>query len=49
MEILIYRRSSAANSIVISGICPKFELIQAFMHVVISAKNEIDPIKNEGA
>ena len=28
---------------------PKFELIQAFMHVLDICKNEEDPIKNEGA
>ena len=28
---------------------PKFELIQAFMHVLITCKNDIDQIKNEGA
>ena len=28
---------------------PKFELIQAFMHVLDTCKNEEDPIKNEGA
>ena len=27
----------------------KFELIQAFMHVLDTCKNEEDPIKNEGA
>ena len=27
---------------------PKFELIQAFMHVIDTCKNEEDPIKNEG-
>ena len=34
-------RNSVAN-------LPKFELIQAFMHVLDTCKNE-DPIKNEGA
>ena len=29
--------------------CPKFELIQAFIVVVVTCKNEEDPIKNEGA
>ena len=28
---------------------PKFELIQAFMHVLLTSKNEVDQIKNEGA
>ena len=28
---------------------PKFDLIQAFMHVHLTCKNEVDQIKNEGA
>ena len=28
---------------------PKFKLIQAFMHVLLTCKNEVDQIKNEGA
>ena len=28
---------------------PKFELIQAFMHVLLTCKNDDDQIKNEGA
>ena len=28
---------------------PKFELIQAFMHVLLTCKKEVDQIKNEGA
>ena len=28
---------------------PKFELIQTFMHVLITCKNEEDQIENEGA
>ena len=28
---------------------PKFELIQAFMHVLLTCKSEVDQIKNEGA
>ena len=35
-------RNSVANLL-------KFELIQAFMHVLVTCKNEEDPIKNEGA
>ena len=31
------------------GIWTKFELIQAFMHVLVTCKNEDDQIKNEGA
>ena len=41
-----FRRSRAANSIVSGGIWPKFKLIQAFMHVLITCKYEKDPIKN---
>ena len=36
------RRNSVANLL-------KFELIQAFMHVLDTCKNEEDPIKNESA
>ena len=31
------------------GILPKFKLIQAFIVVQVTCKNEEDPIKNEGA
>ena len=44
-----FRRSRAANSKVSGGILPKFELIQAFIVVLVTCKNEEDPIKNEGA
>ena len=44
-----FRRSRAANSEVRSGILSKFELIQAFIVVLITCKNEEDLIKNEGA
>ena len=47
--MLFFRRSLAANSEVSSGILPKFELIQAFIVVLVTCKNEEDPIKNEGA
>ena len=39
---LIKGRKSIAN-------LPKFELIQVFMHVVVTCKNEEDQIENEGA
>ena len=39
----------ADKSRVSGGIWPKFELIQAFMHVLVSCKNEEDSIKNEEA
>ena len=44
-----FKRSRAANSEVSGGILPKFELIQAFNVVLVTCKNEEDPIKNEGA
>ena len=31
------------------GIWPQFELIQAFLYVLVTCKNEDDRIKNEGA
>ena len=43
------RRSRANNSEVSGRILPKFELIQAYIVVLITCKNEEDPIKNEGA
>ena len=45
----IFRRARADNSGVGDGIWLKFELIQAFMHVLDTCRNEEDPIKNEGA
>ena len=41
--------SDVHNSGVAAGIWPKFELIQAFIHVFVTCKNEVDRIKNEGA
>ena len=35
-------RNSVAN-------LPKFELIQAFMHVIVTCKNEEDPIQNKSS
>ena len=43
------RHSRAASSEVSGGIPPKFELIQAFMVVLVTCKNEKDPIKNKGS
>ena len=37
------------NTVVSGWISLKSKHIQAFMHVLISCKNEEDPIKNEGA
>ena len=39
----------AANSAVPSLIWPNFEPIRDFMAVLVTFKNEEDPIKNEGA
>ena len=49
LYVVFFRRSRAANSEVSGGILPKFELIQAFIVVLVTYKNEEDPIKNEGA
>ena len=48
MEIFS-RRPRAANSAVHGRIWPNFELVQDFMAVLVTCKNEEDPIKNEGA
>ena len=49
LYVVFFKRSRAANSDVSSGILPKFEHIQAFIVVLVTCKNEEDPIKNEGA
>ena len=49
LYVVFFRRSRAANSEVRGGILPKFELIQAFMVVLVACKNEEDPNKNESA
>ena len=43
--------SDAQGQITLESVAnlPKFELIQAFMHVLVTCKNEDDRIKNEGA
>ena len=43
-----FRCSRAVNSVVSGLIWLKFELIQAFMHVLVSCRNEEDQIINEG-
>ena len=43
-----FERSRAANSAVSYGIWQKFDLIHAFMVVLVTSKNEEDPTKNEG-
>ena len=45
----IFRRPRADNSGVSGGIWPKLELIQAFIHVLVTCKNEVDSYINEGA
>ena len=42
-------RMKKTRSTVSGGIRPKFELNQAFMIVLITCKNDENPIKNEGA
>ena len=49
LYVVFFSRSRAAFSEVSSGILSKFELIQAFIVVLVTCKNEEDPIKNEGA
>ena len=39
----------AYNPVASGGIWAKFELIEAFLHVADTCKNEEDPVKNEGA
>ena len=43
------RHERAGNSVVSGRIWLKFELIQVFMYVLVSRKNEEDPNINEGA
>ena len=47
--IFKFRRSRAANSAVFCRIEPKFELVRDIMVVLLTYKNEEDPIKNEVA
>ena len=47
LSVVFFRHSRAANSAVRCGILPKFELIQAFIVVLVTCKNEEDPIINE--
>ena len=46
---LVFQMPRAAYSVISGAILPKFKLIQAFMHVLVTCKNEEDPIKDEGA
>ena len=47
--VLFFMHSRAANSEISRGIPPKFEHIQAFIVVLVTYKNEKDPIKNKGS
>ena len=44
-----YTCSSAANSVVGGRVWQIIKLIQAFMGLHVTCKNEEDPFKNEGA
>ena len=41
----VFRRSMIAHSVVGDGIWPKFEIIQAFMVVLVACKNEEEHLK----
>ena len=47
--VIFFKRSRAANSAVHNWIWPNFELIREFMVVLVTCKNEKDPIKSECA
>ena len=44
-----FRHARADKSGLGCGISLKFELFQAFMHALVTCKNEYDRFKNEGA
>ena len=44
-----FRHSRAANSVAGGCMWPKIKLIQTFMGVLVTCKNEEDPFKNEVA
>ena len=46
-NMLIFWRSRADNIKVSGGIWQKFKRIQVFMHLLVTCKNEEDPMKNE--
>ena len=46
---IFFKRSRTANSAVPGQIGPKFELVIYVMVVLLTCKNEEDPIKDEGA
>ena len=43
--LIFFRRPRAANSVVCGGILSNFKLVQAFMHILVTCKNEEDPLK----
>ena len=49
LYIKFFRCARTANSVVGDGIWSKFKVIQAFMVVLITCKNEEDLFKNEGS
>ena len=46
---VIFRRSRTANSVAGEWVWRKIKLIQTFMEVLVTCKNEEDPFKNDGA
>ena len=48
-ESVVFRFSRAAKYVVSDGIWPKFKLIQTFMYVPVTYKDEENQMKNEGA
>ena len=44
-----FKRSRAANSAVCGPIVLNFGLVRDIIFVFLTSKNEIDPVKNEGA
>ena len=47
--LIFFWRSRADNFEVSDGIRQKFDIIQVFIHVLVTCKNEEDPMKNEFA
>ena len=48
LYVHFFRRLGADNSGVSGGIWLKFEIIQAFVHILVTCKNEDDSIKMKG-
>ena len=49
LYIIYFRPSNETNSVVGVRVWQIIKLIQAFMGVLVTCKNEEDPFKNEGA